>query len=402
MKAKASTRTSSLRELEMRIYIYTLRFNPKTGGGSHHSLEIFIRALIARGHTPVLTTFHSRDNNYSQKPCEMREENFSGGFLALQKCIASLMTKNMDADVHYLYGPTVMWAGGIYKNRGGTTPVVVSLNNYTPGMGLNRPAPVPNTFVRGILVRARNRIHVIKWYLWERLFGIRLARRIERRYFSSPIIQSLYQRFGYSTQSSLVVAEPMEKTTSDELSAPFPREPGIFHVVFAGRLIADKGPDIIVRAALQLPTNIHIHLIGNGNEETYLQDFVRSNNLTGRVFFHGWKTPAVLMSFYKNADVFVQPSRWPEPFGRTTADAMACGTSIISTENTGSAWAAGDGGIIFKKNNVDDLVRCILFFFNNPAERAAYAKRAIARSRLFDADIVSRQFVADMESLTKK
>jgi glycosyltransferase involved in cell wall biosynthesis len=366
MKGKATTLTSFLRKSEMRIHIYTLRFNPKTGGGSHHSLEIFIRALIAHGHTPTLTTFHSRDNNYVQKPCQIHEENFEGGYIALQRHIAKLMGENTGADIHHLYGPTVMWAGGIYKKNGGATPVVVSLNNYTPGMGLNRPAPISHGFTRDLFVRTRNRIHVFKWYLWEKLFGIRLAHKIDRFYFDSPVIEGWYRRFGYSARSSLILPAPMEKVPEHVPPATFQRDPKTFHVVFAGRLILDKGPDLLAKAAVLLPKKVYFHFIGAGNEEVHLKTFFRDNNLSERVFFHGWKELAELSAFYKNADIFVQPSRWPEPFGRTTADAMARGTPVVATEGSGSAWVAGDGGITFKKDNVEDLVRCILFFLNNP------------------------------------
>lgn len=383
----------------MRIYIYTLRFNPKTGGGSHHSLKIFIRALVSHGHTPILTTFSSDDNNYGNKPCEMREERFAGGFLALQRHIAGLMSENTDADIHHLYGPTVMWAGGMYKKKGGMTPVVVSINNYAPGMGLNRAPPFTGKWFARIKDRVRRKIHTIKWYLWEKLIGIRLAQKIDYFYFDSPVIQEQYRRFGYSARSSLVLPAPMEKMPGDALPAPFYRDKDTFHVVFAGRLIADKGPDLLAKAVLQLPKEIHVHFVGSGNEEPSLKEFVRKNDLAGRVFFYGWRELSGLFGFYRNADVFVQPSRWPEPFGRTAADAMACGLPVIASENSGPAWVAGDGGITFKKGSVNDLARCILFFFSNPKERTAYAKRAIARARVFDADTISRQFIANLESL---
>ena len=384
----------------MRVYIYTLRFNAVTGGGSHHSLQIFIRALIAEGHTPILTTLSSHDNNYAEKPCEMREENFKGGFLALQHHIAKLMSEHADADIHYLYGPTVMWAGGIYKRTLGTTPVVVTINNYTLGMRIHHAPPFRGGITLRALDRARRAIHIAKWYLWEKFVGIRLMRTVDRFFFESPIIQERYRQFGYQARSSLVIPAPMERTPKDETSAPFHRDAKTFHVLFAGRLIADKGPDLLLKAALQLPDTIHMHLIGSGNEEANLKDFIRTNNLTGRVFLYGWRPLKELFSFYKNVDVFVQPSRWPEPFGRTVADALLCGVPIIANEHTGSAWAAGDGGITFKKNSVEDLVRCIMFYFNNPAERAAYAERAVARAHVFDADTVSRQFVTNIESLS--
>lgn len=386
----------------MRIYIYTLRFNPKTGGGSHHSLEIIILALIARGHTPILTTLASADNNYAQKPCEMREENFKGGFIELQRRVANLMSGNSDADVHLLYGPTVMWAGGLYKQKGGAVPVVVSLNNYTPGMGLNRSLSVPRGFLPGLFARARNRFHILKWYTWEKLVGIRIVRKIDRLYFDSPVIEERYRRFGYCARSAIVIPEPIEKMPGNDLPAPFRRDAKTFHVVFAGRLLKDKGPDLLMKAALRLPEDIHVHFIGSGSEETDLKDFVRENDLAKRVFFYGWKKLEELYGFYKNADVFVQPSRWPEPFGRTTADAMACGLPIIATENTGSAWAAGEGGITFKKDDVGDLVKCTLFFFNNPEARAEYSRKALERVSVFDAETVSRQFVENLESLANK
>ncbi|MDO8482055.1 MAG: glycosyltransferase family 4 protein [bacterium] len=385
----------------MRVYIYTLRYNPVSGGGSHRSLEIFIRALAARGHTPILTTFSSDDNSYGEKSCEMREENFKGGFITLQRHISDLMSENADADIHHLYGPTVMWAGGMYAQKGGTVPVVVSLNNYTPGMGLNRSLPASRGYVLGLLSRARNRIHILKWYLWEKLVGIRLARKIGRFYFDSPVIEKRYREFGYFARSSLVIPAPMESAPANVPPAPFQRDAKIFHAVFAGRLIRDKGPDLLVKAALRLPEDIHIHFIGIGNEGEGLKTFIRDNDLAGRVFLYGWKSMEELFGFYKNADVFVQPSRWPEPFGRTAADALGCGTPVIATENTGAAWAAGDAGMTFKKDSVEDLARCILFFFNNPNERAGFSKRALARARIFDADVVSRQFVTDLESLVK-
>ncbi|MDO8552932.1 MAG: glycosyltransferase family 4 protein [bacterium] len=386
----------------MRVYIYTLRYNTVSGGGSHHSLEIFIRALITQGHIPILTTFSSDDNNYAQKPCEMREENFSGGFLALQRHIAKMMSENADADIHHLYGPTVMWAGGIYKQRGGTAPVVASINNYAPGMGFTSPPPFSGNILTRLFGRARHRIHTIKWYLWQKLIGIPLMRSVDLLFFDSPTIKECFERFGYRARSSIVLPAPIERVTNKEAPTPFGNDTKSFRVIFAGRLIADKGPDLIVKAALQLPNAIHIHIIGRGNEEERLKDFIRDNGLTERVFLHGWKSREELLGFYKNAHVFVHPSRWPDPFSRVVADALGCGLPIISTENTAPAWVAGDAGMTFPKEDIAGLVKCILFFFNNPNERNAYAKRAVERVRVFDADVVSRQFVENLESLANK
>ncbi len=367
----------------MRIHLHALRYNPVSGGGSHHALATYIRAIGKAGHTPVLTTFFSDDNNYKEKPCEMHEECFRGGFIALQYHVAKTMHEARDTDVHIIAGPTLMWGGGIYR-RHGATPVVVNLNNYTPGMGLQR-----NT----------STLHRYKWYIWEKLIGIRNARTIDLAILESPIVQKEYERFGYHFKKSVVLSSPVDMASTNRLPSPYSNDPALFHVLFAARLIADKGPDIFVKAAVGLPESVHMHVIGSGDEEPTLRKFIEKNNLQKQVHLHGWKTREELLAFFRHAHLFVHPCRWPEPFGLVVVEALRVGLPVVATEETGASWAAGEAGITFKKDDVAELQKHILFFYNNPDTRIEYGKRAIARARLFDAEAVSAQYVDILESL---
>ncbi len=384
----------------MRVLIYTLRFNHVSGGGSHSELDILIRALTAKGHTPILTTFFSDGNKYKEKPCEIREEQFEGGFLALQHHLARRMRDEENADIFLVFGSAVMWGGGMYASRGGKIPVVASIFNYTPGMGFHRAAPFNGTMVQRFANDLRNSVHRVKWYAWEKIFGIRYVRAISRAFFDSPVVLEQYRRFGYRFPDTLIIPAPVEKTpVSSDLSSPYPLDPEAFHVLFAGRLIADKGPDLIVRAAIGLPENIQIHILGIGNEEPALRTFIKENKLEERVHLYGWKTPAKLPAFYQHAQVFAHPCRWPEPFGLTASAALGYGLPVITMEGTDGA---GDAGLTFKKDDVADLQRCILFFFNNPNALASFREKALVRARLFDAKIVGRQFVDGLEYLAKR
>ena len=373
----------------MKIYLYTLRYNPASGGGSHHALATYIRAVAKAGHTPVLTTFFSDDNSYKEKPCEMREERFHGGFIALQRRVAATMRENQDADVHVVAGPTLMWGGGMYRKHG-AVPVVVNLNNYTPGMGLQR-----NTSL----------LHRYKWYVWEKLLGVRYARPIDLAILESPVVQKEYEHFGYRFKRSVILSSPADIASSSTLPSPYPNDPALFHVLFAARLVRDKGPDLFVKAAIGLPQDIHMHVIGSGGEESLLRKLIEENKLATQVHLHGWKPREELLAFFRHASLFIHPCRWPKPFGLVVVEALRAGLPIVATEDTGAAWAAGEAGVTFKKDDVDELRKHILFFYNNPAACSEYSKKALARAHFFDADVVASQYVEMLKTLassTKK
>lgn len=382
----------------MRVHIYTLRFNPVSGGGSHHQLEIYIEALKSSGHTPLLTTLFSRDNNFGKAPCEMREENFRGGFLALQHYVANLMRTDPEANVRIAFGPTLMWGAGMYA-KNSSTPVVACLNNYTLGMGHHGTPSHAGGFFARIADHIRRSIHRTKWYAWEHVVGIRHARAIHRAFFDSPIVLQEYEKFGYRFRDTLVLPGAVESATNEKFPSPFQDDDSLFRVLFVGRLIKEKGADLLVKAAAQLPSQIHIHLIGSGPEDHALRQLIEEYKLGARVFLHGWTSREKLPAFYQNVDLFAHPCRWPEPFGLVIAQALGYGLPVIATESTGSAWAAGDAGITFKKNSVAELQKKILFFYNDAQVRSVYKAKALVRAREFDPKVIGRTFVSNLEAL---
>ena len=65
-----------------------------------------------------------------------------------------------------------------------------------------------------------------------------------------------------------------------------------------------------------------------------------------------------LIKAYRTADVFVGPSRDGEAFNRTDAEALSCGTMIVTTSISGhkSAFGEAKGGVVFvKPNDPSDL-----------------------------------------------
>lgn len=111
------------------------------------------------------------------------------------------------------------------------------------------------------------------------------------------------------------------------------------YVIFAlGRMIEKKGfQDLIEAYSLLPPTHdgrpLFLLLVGDGVERTKYEELARHLNVWDRVRFAGWQidTPP----YYKQADVFVVPSRH-EPLGNIFLEGWMHGVPMVSTLNEGA------------------------------------------------------------------
>jgi glycosyltransferase involved in cell wall biosynthesis len=107
--------------------------------------------------------------------------------------------------------------------------------------------------------------------------------------------------------------------------------------MFAGRLIREKGVDVMLRAFASL--NMHdarLVIAGDGPERGALEALSRSLGLDGRVTWRGHEDTESLEAASSTAWVNVVPSLWAEPFGLSTVEAAMRGTATIASASGGS------------------------------------------------------------------
>jgi glycosyltransferase involved in cell wall biosynthesis len=101
-----------------------------------------------------------------------------------------------------------------------------------------------------------------------------------------------------------------------------------FRLLFVGRMERVKGGQILVDALPQisamLAKPIWLNFIGDGREReswTRRAQSVQSRNPGVHVRFGGWLEGAALAESFRQADLLVMPSLWPEPFGMVGPEA---------------------------------------------------------------------------------
>ena len=151
-----------------------------------------------------------------------------------------------------------------------------------------------------------------------------------------------------------------------------------FVVVLVGRLIREKGPELLLRAAARLPGEIVVWMIGDGAESAPLQALAETLGLEGRVLFLGDR--GNVEPFLQAADCLACPSQWEEAAGLVNIEALACGLPVVATRVGGIPEIVDDGhtGLLVPAGTVDGLAEAIHRLFKEPERRAALGRKARA------------------------
>jgi glycosyltransferase involved in cell wall biosynthesis len=110
-------------------------------------------------------------------------------------------------------------------------------------------------------------------------------------------------------------------------------------VLYAGRLLANKNVDLLVRSVVLVakshPT-VRGRVIGEGPERQALEDLVEELGATGHITFSDFLPGDEIYGVMKSAGVFVLPSV-REGFGAVVLEANACGLPVITVEHPDNA-----------------------------------------------------------------
>ncbi|MDR3570878.1 MAG: glycosyltransferase [Candidatus Pacebacteria bacterium] len=134
---------------------------------------------------------------------------------------------------------------------------------------------------------------------------------------------------------------------------PSPIPKVAFTYLFVGRLLVQKGVDVLLNA-LAHTTDGQLWVVGSGVERTALEEQARSLGIVSRVKFLGIRKDVA--SLLKSADCFVLPSRH-EGLPMVLIEAMASGCPCVVSDFASAREVIRDGlsGLIVPIENVDAL-----------------------------------------------
>lgn len=152
-------------------------------------------------------------------------------------------------------------------------------------------------------------------------------------------------------------------------------------VFFVGRLVFEKGVDILLRALPHVLAS-HPHTIvviaGRGPERDALAALAHDLGVASRVRFAGYISDEERNTLYQAADVAVFPSRY-EPFGIVALEAMALGAPLVASGSGGLAEVVEhrQTGLLFHPGDPRSLAEQLIAALDSPSLCRAMSHRAL-------------------------
>lgn len=173
-------------------------------------------------------------------------------------------------------------------------------------------------------------------------------------------------------------------------------------VVFAGRIVPEKGIEELLTAFMALPEQSNVKLMilgasffGDSKDNPFFKKMQSiCKEKSDRIVFTGYINHKNMPAYYSAADIGCIPSMWDEPFGLSAAEQMAMELPVITTD-AGALPEIVDHtcGMMVKRDSeiCDSIKDAILSLSNNVELR----KRMGTAGRNIILQKFSRQFFAE-------
>ena len=135
----------------------------------------------------------------------------------------------------------------------------------------------------------------------------------------------------------------------------------------------------VVKAFAMARLPAEILLVFTGEPTTDLTDYIERFRVTSRVEFVGMVPEEKFPPLYRGAEALIFPSLY-EGFALPVAEAMACGTPVVTSNTTAMPEVAGDAALLVDPTSVEEIAAAMEQIVSDTSLRRQLAEKGLARA----------------------
>jgi glycosyltransferase involved in cell wall biosynthesis len=173
---------------------------------------------------------------------------------------------------------------------------------------------------------------------------------------------------------------------------------------FVGRLVPERGLDLLFRACVGLAGRWTLSVVGTGPSQEELEQLAQRLGVAARVSWLGALPRQMMEETWASLDCLVLPSRttqrWVMSMGRAALHAMAHGVAVVGTNSGALPELLGEAGRIVPEEDVPALAAILQEFYadRSECERLGSLGRLRVREEFSD-DAIARKVLTFWRTL---
>jgi len=246
-------------------------------------------------------------------------------------------------------------------------------------------------------------------HYWPPLMAQMLLDRVWGRRFTrvtaiSGAVADRLAEFGAPHLRKATVVHPGTPAATPRTTAEMAPSPTF---VTAGRLVAEKGVDVLIRAFTRITAShptARLVIVGDGPSRAGLERLAAEMSLATRVEFCGQIDHTAALAEIRRAWAVCVPSLWEEPFGMIAAEAQMHGVAVIASRSGGLSEIVEDGvtGHLVPPGDADALAARLDAVCADRAATLALGRRGHERARdRFSLDAFADRFEAIYDEMMR-
>ncbi|MCU0566348.1 MAG: glycosyltransferase family 4 protein [Oculatellaceae cyanobacterium Prado106] len=257
--------------------------------------------------------------------------------------------------------------------------------------------------------------HGLDWQRakWGKLSSrlIHLGEKMAVRYADEIIVVSeALQDYFWKTYQRKTVYIPNAPATyeASDPTAPYVHSLGLTpqrYVVFLGRLVPEKAPDLLLKAFRSLqPAGWKLVFVGKSSDtSSFTTNLLSLADQDPNIIFTGELSGSRLAEVVRGAGLFVLPSSL-EGMPLSMLEAMQEGVPVLASNIPPHQQLVGtDRGVLFQTHSLEDLIDRLQWSIEHPQEMTAFAQQAQEFIRLnYRWDRITNDTIHLYESLAQR
>ena len=309
------------------------------------------------------------------------------GTKAVQLAWHTLRGVRRGFDLVHVHFPTIAGVCGVLASWARRTPLVLTLHGAElDDAYLAELKPWKAWLTKRMALAASRRADAI----------VAVGRDVADKLVSDGVPSNRIQVFDMGVDCRLFRPRPKTEARRDlglDESGPL--------IVFAGWLIAVKGPEYFVRAAALLRDcpACRWYLVGGGSPEAMLA-LAEELGVGDRVISVGQRRAEDMPLWFAAADVMVMPSL-TEPFGLAALEALACGTPVVASNVGGLRSFVVDGrnGYLVGPRSATDIAARVRGLLADSGLRERMGRNGVQAAQQHELRVQARKVIDVYESV---